>query len=156
MTVQKFLGYTFLIKISDKKPRCLDLTEVIFKCDFHKPYQTQHCFECIFMNLFCTQAINLPLQKGIALLTLPVNNNLHTVHVTYIVYYIHGFKIRDATGCKTRQEVNFQRGDMVGMLMPLSWSHHVASRTWVLRVWRSEQNVSKFDPVLKLNDDIFL
>ena len=143
MTVQKFLGYTFLIKISDKKPRGLDLTEVIFKCDFHNPYQTKHCFECIFMNmlflktvfnLFCTQAINLPLQKGIALLTLPVNNNLHTVHVTYIVYHIHGFKIRDATGCNTRQEVNFQRGDMLRMLMPLSWSHHVASRTWVLRV----------------------
>ena len=107
MTVQKFLGNTFLIKISDKKPRCLDLTEVIFKCDFHNPYQTQHCFEWIFMlflktvfNLFCTQAINLPLQKGIALLTLPVNNNLHTVHVTYIVYYIHGFKIRDATAVR--------------------------------------------------------
>ena len=63
MTVQKFLGYTFLIKISDKKPRCLDLTEVIFKCDFHNPYQTQHCFECIFL-LFLKTVFNLFCEKG--------------------------------------------------------------------------------------------
>ena len=35
---------------------------------------------------FCTQAINLPLQKGIALLTLPVNNNLHTCNLHCLLY----------------------------------------------------------------------
>ena len=34
----------------------------------------------------CTQAINLPLQKGIALLTLPVNNNLHTCYLHCLLY----------------------------------------------------------------------
>lgn len=33
----------------------------------------------------CTQA-NLQLQKGFALLTLPVNNNLHTCNLHYLLY----------------------------------------------------------------------
>ena len=72
------------------------------------------------------------------------------------VYLTMGTLRSERDGCKTRQEVNFQRGDMLRMLKPSSWCHHVALRTWVLRVWRSVQNVSIFVPVLKLNDDIFL
>ena len=34
----------------------------------------------------CTQAINLRLQKGIALLTFPVNNNLHTYSLHCLLY----------------------------------------------------------------------
>ena len=34
----------------------------------------------------CTQNINLRLQKGIALLTLPVNNNLHTCNLHCLLY----------------------------------------------------------------------
>ena len=34
----------------------------------------------------CTQAINLRLQKGIALLSLPVNNNLHTCNLHCLLY----------------------------------------------------------------------
>ena len=45
-----------------------------------------------------------------------------------------GLKDPGRDGCKTPQEVNFQRGDMLCMLKPLSWCHHVASRTRVLRV----------------------
>ena len=57
---------------------------------------------------------------------------------------------------KTRLEVNFQRGDILRMLTPSSWWHHVASRTWVWQFWRSVQNVSILLPVLELNEDIFL
>ena len=53
----------------------------------------------------CTQlAIKLWLQKGIALLTLPVN--LPTLHVTYIVYYIYGFTQISSEACRLRLNIN--------------------------------------------------
>ena len=50
------------------------------------------------------------------------------------------FKIRDATavrrdGCKTRQEVNFQRGDILRMLKPLSWCHSRPQSPSFLVTW---------------------
>ena len=43
--------------------------------------------------------------KGIALLTLPVNNNLHTCNL--VVYYIHGFTQILTEACRLRLSINY-------------------------------------------------
>ena len=53
----------------------------------------------------CTQAINLRLQKGIALLTFPVNDNLHTCSLHRL--YIHGFSQILLEACRLRLNINY-------------------------------------------------
>ena len=54
----------------------------------------------------CTQAINLRLHKGIALLTLPVNNNLHTCNLHCLLY--SRLTQISTEACRLRLNINYQ------------------------------------------------